>query len=54
MKEEKHALAEMYGKVYGKKTRELGNEDGEIWDAVQEIEEIARQAGGWPQRPSTV
>jgi lipoyl(octanoyl) transferase 2 len=54
MQEEKRVLAQMYGSAYGKETRELGEEDGEIWDAVQELEEIATKAGEWPQGPSTV
>jgi lipoyl(octanoyl) transferase 2 len=52
IQEEMHVLAQMHGNVYGKETRELGEEDGEIWEAVQEMEEIATEAGGWPRRPS--
>jgi len=54
MRDEMRILAQMHGNAYGKETRELREEDGEIWEAVQEMEEIATMAGEWPQRPSPV
>ncbi|KIM32960.1 hypothetical protein M408DRAFT_14532 [Serendipita vermifera MAFF 305830] len=54
MQEEKRVLAKMYGDTYGKEIRELQKEDGEIWEAVQEMEEIAAKAGEWHSAPSRV
>ena len=53
MREEKRLLASMHGRAYGKEMREMGEEDGEIWEAVQITEEIAAKAGEWPERPSS-
>lgn len=51
MMKEKKLLAELFGEMYGKEIRELGERDGEIWDAVKEMEDVADKAGEWLKRP---
>jgi lipoyl(octanoyl) transferase len=52
MMKEKKRLVELFGEVYGREIRELGERDGgEIWNAVKEMEHIADEAGDWPKRP---
>jgi len=51
MMKEKKLLAELFGEMYGKEIRELGERDGEIWDAVKEMEVVADKAGEWLKLP---
>lgn len=49
---EQKRLAELFAEVYGKELRALSEkQDGEVWEAVNEMEKIAEQAGDWPRAP---
>ncbi|KAG8836277.1 hypothetical protein FRC17_007427 [Serendipita sp. 399] len=52
--QERDVLARMYGETYGTSVKPLSPEQGEIWEAVKEVEEIADKAGDWPITPYEV
>jgi lipoyl(octanoyl) transferase 2 len=52
MMREKKRIVRLFGEMYGREIRELGERDGgEIWNAVKEMEHVADEAGDWHKRP---
>jgi lipoyl(octanoyl) transferase len=53
MKEEMYALANIFGDGYKRSIRTVREEDGEVWEYIKEMEDVAEKAGGWPKGPIT-
>lgn len=48
--EEMENIVQAFGEAYQRPMQGISR-DGEIWDAIQELEEVAAQAGSWPREP---